>query len=98
MPATDPDGPFDSIESAHEFVKILHATAIEAMADLQRDRDAALAEGADRRAQAIELAIFKVKQLSCYTFKSRRMLNDLRTIRRLILNERLSVESIIATM
>ena len=97
MPANDIDGPFDSIESAHEYMKVLHAIALDAMAELQQDRDAAVAEGADRRAQAIELAIFKVKQLSCYTFKSRRMLNDLRTIRRLILSERFSVESL-ATM
>jgi hypothetical protein len=98
MSASDIAGPFDSIESAHEYMSILAATALEALAELKRDREAALREGADRRAQAIDLAMYKLKQLNCYTYRSRRMLNDLRIIRRLILNERLSVETIIATM
>ena len=98
MSADQIEQPFESIESAHEYMDILAATALEAMAELKRDRDQALRDGDQRRAQAIELAIFKLKMLHCHVFKSRRMLNDLRILRRLILNERLSVESIIATM
>jgi hypothetical protein len=98
MSATDFGGPFDSIESAHDYMNLLAATALETLGDLQRDREAALRDGEDRRAQAIELAMYKVKQLNCYVYKSRRMLNDLRILRRLILNERLSVSNIIATM
>ena len=98
MSERDIGSPFETIESAQEYMNILAATALEVMAELKQDREAALREGADRRAQAIDIAILKLKQLSCYTFKSRRMLNDLRIIRRLILNERLSVENIIATM
>jgi hypothetical protein len=98
MSASDVGGPFDSIESAQEYMNILAATALEVMAELKQDREAALREGADRRAQAIDIAILKLKQLSCYTFKSRRMLNDLRIIRRLILNERLSADNVMAAM
>ncbi|MGC1452692.1 MAG: hypothetical protein WA830_21895 [Candidatus Sulfotelmatobacter sp.] len=90
--------PFDSIESAHEYMNILAETTLEVMGDLKRDRDRAIGEGDLRRAQAIDLAMFKLKMLSCHVHKSRRMLNDLRILRRLILNERLSVESVIATM
>jgi hypothetical protein len=90
--------PFDSIESAHEYMNVLHTTALEVMTELKRDRDLALRAGDTRRAQAIDLAMFKLKMLGCYVFKSRRMLNDLRILRRLILNERLSVESLSATM
>jgi len=90
--------PFDSIESAHEYMNLLATTALEVMSDLKRDRDLALREGDHRRAQAIELAMFKLKMLNCYVHKSRRMLNDLRIVRRLILNERLSVESVVATL
>jgi hypothetical protein len=86
------EGPFDSIESAQEYMSILAATALEVMSDLKRDREAALREGAERRAQAIQLAIFKLKQLNANVYRSRRMLNDLRTIRRLILNERMNSE------
>lgn len=90
--------PFESIESAHEYMDILAATALEALAELKRDRDQALRDGDQRRAKALELAMFKLKMLGCHVFKSRRMLNDLRILRRLILNERSSVESAIATM
>ena len=98
MSAEEIEGPFESIESAHEYMNILAATALEAMAELKRDRDEALRNGEQRRAQAIDLAIFKLKTLNCYVFKSRRTLNDLRILRRLILNERLSVESVMAAM
>ena len=98
MAATDNGGPFDSIESAQDYMNILAQTALENLSDLQRDREAALRVGEDRRARAIELAMYKLKQLNCYVYKSRRTLNDLRMLRRLILNERLSIENIIATM
>ena len=90
--------PFDSIESAQEYMEILADTTLEVMGDLKRDRDRAVREGELRRAQAIDLALFKLKMLGCHVHKSRRMLNDLRILRRLILNERLSAENVIATM
>jgi len=98
MFAEEIERPFESIESAHGYMNILATTVLEVMGELQRDRDRALRDGDLRRAQAIDLAIFKLKTLGCYVFKSRRALNDLRILRRLILNERLSVESVIATM
>jgi hypothetical protein len=92
------DGPFDSIESAYDFMTVLASTALEVMGELHRERERALREGEHRRAQAIELAIFKLKHLNCYVFKSRRALNDLHILRRLILNERLTVEHVMAAM
>ena len=90
--------PFESIESAQEYMSILADTTLEVMGDLKADRERALRDGELRRAQAIDLAIFKLKMLGCHVHKSRRMLNDLRILRRLILNERLSAENVIATM
>ena len=90
--------PFDSIESAHEFMNVLALTALDVIKDLSRDRDRALQDGDKRRAQAIDLAIFKLKTLGCYVHKSKRTLNDLRMIRRLILNERMTVQTMIAAM
>ena len=98
MSAEEIEGPFESIESAHDYMNILAATTLEVLNELKRDRDQALRDGEQRRAQAIDLAIFKLKTLNCYVFKSRRTLNDLRILRRLILNERLSVESVMAAM
>ena len=98
MSVEEIDQPFDTIESAQEFMNVLAATTLDVMRDLKRDREQALRDGETRRAQAIDLAIFKLKMLGCYVYKGRRMLNDLRILRRLILNERQTVASIIATM
>ena len=79
---------FDSIESAQDFMKVLADTILDSMKDLSADQQEAVQVSEPRRAQAIELAIFKLKTLNCYIHKSRIILNDLRTVRRLILNER----------
>ncbi len=80
--------PFDSIESAQDFMGVLGETVLDVMKDLSREYQIAVQDGEQRRAQAIALAQFKLKMLECYVQKSRIALNDLRTIRRLILNER----------
>jgi hypothetical protein len=97
MPNNGVEQPFDSIESAHEFMNVLAETVLEAMQDLNRDRNIAVRDGQARTAQAIELALFKARTLNCYVCKSRRILNDLRTIRRLILNERMTPEAVVAS-
>jgi len=88
--------PFDSIESAQDFMHVLAETVLDAMKDLNREHQMAVRDGLERRAKAIELAQFKAKMLSCYVHKSRIALNDLRMLRRLILNERLTVEKAMA--
>jgi hypothetical protein len=98
MFAKDLERPFESIESAHDYMNLLADTILEVTSELHRDREHALRAGEQRRAQAVDLAIFKLKMLNCYVFKSRRALNDLRILRRLILNERLSVESVMAAL
>jgi hypothetical protein len=92
------DGAFDSIESAQDFMNVLAETILDAMKDLHYQRQLASNEGQERRARALELAIYKAKVLGCYVHKSRRTLNDLRMLRRLVQNERLTVEHLIATM
>lgn len=98
MSAEEIEKPFDSIESAQEYMNVLATTVLETMVELRRDQDVARQAGEERKAQAIGLAIYKLKVLGCYVHKSRRTLNDLRMLRRLILNERASVESLIGTL
>jgi len=98
MPPEPIDQPFDSIESAYDFMNILAQVILENMKDLHRDHEAAIKEGQARRARAIELAIFKCKSLNCHLHRSRRTLNDLRTIRRLVLSERMIPETVLAAM
>jgi len=96
MSAEEMEQCFDSIESVQDFMRILAETILEAKKDLDRDHQAAIKDADDRRAKAIELALFKLKVLGGHIHKSRRALNDLRTIRRLILNERQVVEQVAA--
>ena len=98
MPADRIEQPFDSIESAYDFMNVLADTIVATLTDLHRDHEFALQEGQTRRARAIELAVFKAKTLNSYVAKSRRTLNDLRTIRRLILNERMTPEAVMTAM
>lgn len=80
--------PFASIESAHEFVALLQTTMDEAIADLQGLLASASTEQDERRTQALNLALYKINQLSVHMQKSRRILNDLRSLRILLFNER----------
>jgi phospholipid N-methyltransferase len=80
--------PFDSIESAQEFMELLEQTIDEARLEIEHTLLHAKKERDPRRAEAIDLAIYKLGQLSTHTKKSRRILNDLRTIRRLLIAER----------
>ena len=96
---TEPiDQTFDSIESAQDFMQVLAETIFDAMKELNEEQRAAAKGGGERRAKAIELALFKLKMLTCYVQKSRRTLNDLRMLRRLILNERETVEQLIGAI
>jgi hypothetical protein len=80
--------PFDSIESAYEFVVLLEESIDDAVRDVTDHVKDAKADQDERRAEALTLALYKMSQLSTHTQKSRRILNDLRTIRRLLFHER----------
>jgi|SRR5579872_2683726 len=98
MSTLDMDEPFDTIESAQEFMNVLAATVLDVMKELNSARTEALNDSDMRRVRALELSIYNLKMLGCYVHKSRRALNDLRILRRLIMNERTTVASIIATI
>jgi hypothetical protein len=80
--------PFESIESAYEFVALLEDSAEEAVQDVREHIQIARMEGDERRVEALTLALYKMTQLTGHMHKSRRILKDLRTIRRLLYKER----------
>lgn len=84
----EPSRPFDSIESAHEFVALLEESIEDAVLEVKEHIQAAKTAQDERRTEALTLAIYKMTQLSVHMHKSRRILNDLRTIRRLLFQER----------
>ena len=70
--------PFESIESALEFMVLLEEEIAGASRELHETLDGATNR---RHAEALNLALYKMHQLSFHTQKSRRILNDLRLIR-----------------
>lgn len=83
-----PETPFDSIEGSHEYVALLAEAIAEARRDVDADILAAEREGAERRKQALLLVAYNLAKLNLHFTNSRRILNDLRTLRRLLLAER----------
>ena len=80
--------PFESIESAHEFVALLEESIQEAADDIREHLREAEAARDERQVRALNLALYKLTQLATQMHKSRRALNDLRSIRRLLFTER----------
>ena len=80
--------PFESIESAHEFVALLEESIQEAADDVRGHLREAEAAQDERQVRALNLALYKLTQLATNMHKSRRALNDLRSIRRLLFTER----------
>src|SRR5579884_3105276 len=80
--------PFDSIEGSHEYVALLAEAVDEARRDVEEEIASAEREGADRRKQALLLVSYNLAKLNLHITTSRRILNDLRTLRRLLLAER----------
>jgi hypothetical protein len=81
--------PFDNIESSHEYVAML----TEAIAEAKREVDEEIAlsvkdEGAQRRKEALQIVAYNLAKLECHIRTSGRILNDLRSLRRLLLAER----------
>jgi hypothetical protein len=80
--------PFDTIEGSHEYVALLADALSEARRDVEAELSAAEREGADRRKEALLLVAYNLAKLHLHFTTSRRILNDLRSLRRLLLAER----------
>jgi hypothetical protein len=85
--------PFDNIESAHEYLGLLVKAVEEARQTAEGDLAAAGATSA-RHLDAVRLAVYKLEKLEQHMKISRRLLNDLRTLRRLLLEERTATASV----
>jgi hypothetical protein len=77
--------PFDSIESAHEYVSLLGTQVAVVERDIADEIALAAHEGIARRVDALRLVDYKLKQLKQHLVASSRILNDLRALRRLLL-------------
>ena len=93
-----PETPFDSIEGAHQYVELLLESLEEAKREIEADIEAARKNKVERREQALQLIFHKLDRLEFHITRSRRVLNDLRSLRRLLLQERQPLADVDATI
>ena len=79
---------FETLESARDFVALLAETVEEAKRELEHDVQRE--SSPSRRLDALRIAAYNVDKLELHLNQSRRILNDLRTLRRLLFEERKS--------
>ena len=90
--ARNVEAPFGSLESAYEYVGLLAEVAADAQTDISEDITVAGTEDV-RRLEALQLVDYKLTQLRRNLDAVHRILNDLRSLRRLLLGERLAERS-----
>ena len=83
-----PQNPFDSVENAHQYVRLLVEAIAEAKGEIAADIGAGPQAQSGRRVEALRLVQFKLDKLEQHLESSSRLLNDLRTLRRLLFDER----------
>ena len=85
----NPEVPFDSVESAHEFVTILAQVVVETKRDIDVDIQLEISSSKfPRRLKALQIVENKMRALESHLEKIRRIFNDLRSLRRLLFGER----------
>jgi hypothetical protein len=91
-----PDGfqsPFDNIENAQDYLVLLSEAVEEARQNVAADLTSDANVKSPRRLEAVRLALYKLEKLEQHIKSSRRLLNDLRTLRRLLFEERTEAET-----
>jgi hypothetical protein len=79
------NNPFDNIESAHEYVRLLASEVADVRQGIRDDIAEASNGGAGRHLDALQLVDFKLGQLAHHLAASSRVLNDLTMLRRLLI-------------
>jgi|GraSoiStandDraft_43_1057313.scaffolds.fasta_scaffold525799_1 hypothetical protein len=84
----DQPSPFDTIESAQEFLTVLTETIAEAKQEVQTALAVEQEMQLPRRKDALQIAAYNLEKLQFHMAKSHLILNDLRSLRRLLFAER----------
>ncbi|HTV65991.1 MAG TPA: hypothetical protein VMD98_10310 [Bryocella sp.] len=82
------DNPFASIEDAKEYLTLLTQTVFETKLEIAADLESESDGISPRRTDALKLALYTLTRLEFHMGRSQRILNDLRTLRRLLFEER----------
>ena len=81
---THTDAPFGTIESAHEFMALLCESIDEALDEVRQELEVCAERGQERRLDGWRVALYTTTKLRTHVATSRRLLNDLRTLRNLL--------------
>jgi cobalamin biosynthesis Mg chelatase CobN len=81
---TNSDRPFSTIESAHEYLSILSEQFDEVLNEVRQEISTSTARQQERRVEAWQLTLYTLTKLSFHVATSRRLVNDLRTLRNLL--------------
>jgi hypothetical protein len=81
---TPAENQFDTLESAYQYIGVLTDVLEETRIDVNDEVELAENAGAARRIDALQLAAYKLERLRHHLDDSRRVLNDLRMLRRIL--------------
>ena len=84
---------FESIESAHSYVGLLREAVEETAQLIEQEMTMPLESNGSRHLDALRLVHYKLRSLDEHLIVSRRLLGDLRMLRRHLFNERASDEA-----
>jgi DNA invertase Pin-like site-specific DNA recombinase len=82
--------PFQTIESAQEYLRLLCDQVLENRAALEQDIADAIRGEEARRLDALRLIAYKLDRLHQHAQTSHRLLKELRSLRRLLMGEQAS--------
>jgi hypothetical protein len=85
--------PFDSIESAQEYIALLAEQVDDVKSDILGEIELAVEGGAGRRVDALRVVDYKLKQLTDHLGATRRILRDLRSLRRLLTRDEAEIDA-----
>jgi hypothetical protein len=80
----EPTAAFESIESAQEYLGLLAQVVTEAQQAVQADIQGSVESDRPRRVEALRLIGYNLEKLASHLKTSRRILNDLRMLRRIL--------------
>jgi len=80
--------PFDSIENAHEYIRLLAEAVAEAKRDIDDQINLATHQMSERRVEALRVVEYNLGRLQRHLSASSRTLSDLRSLRRILHGER----------
>src|SRR5215510_11495072 len=86
--------PFDSIENAQQYIKLLAEAVAEAKRDIGEEIALTTEGMSHRRLQALRVVEYNLEKLERYLSASSRTLSDLRSLRRLFHGERTTTNGI----